>query len=545
MMNSKKESRRVVAIGLDSAEIKLIRNWVDAGELPNLATVLREGAVGELTSGKGYTAETPWTIALTGCWPQTSGFWSPARYHRDYRVVRQESYDYADVGRFYDYCRDRKVIVFDVPHARRSDRVNGIQVLGWGAHSPQGPSETVPPDLMAELNEKYGEHPTLHRDDFLVFQSSDEARKLQSDLIVGIERRTSAVVDMMRNEEWDLMFVAFGEPHSAGHGFWHYSESDNPLHEVYAENDFNPLLAVYKAMDHAVGVIREAMPDDGYLMVFSQEGMKANSSDLPSWLFLPELLFRYSFEGRAAIAAGRADKAPPPLKRQAHDNWMHQVWGLRNDVGAIQRLVSKFAPLRASYYFDRLLNGSDRLQHPLACERYSHMPQMWYQPFWPRMKAFGLPSFSEGNVRINLRGREAEGRVEVADYDRVREEISELIRGLVDARTGEPICREIIYTRDDPMADDANLPDADIMVLWQPWPADTVDSDRFGRIGPAPFRRTGDHYNQGFFALCGREISPRTLPPADLVDLAPTLLDLMNVRRPNHFDGRSRVAELV
>jgi len=38
-----------------------------------------------------------------------------------------------------------------------------------------------------------------------------------------------------------------------------------------------------------------------------------------------------------------------------------------------------------------------------------YQPAIWYKPFWPQMKAFALPSFSEGYIRINLQGREPEG----------------------------------------------------------------------------------------------------------------------------------------
>ena len=51
-------------------------------------------------------------------------------------------------------------------------------------------------------------------------------------------------------------------------------------------------------------------------------------------------------------------------------------------------------------------------------------PPMWYLPAWPTMRAFALPSFSEGYVRINVKGRDAAGIVEPADYDRVYDEIS-------------------------------------------------------------------------------------------------------------------------
>ncbi|MDQ3347145.1 MAG: hypothetical protein M3545_04180 [Acidobacteriota bacterium] len=65
-------------------------------------------------------------------------------------------------------------------------------------------------------------------------------------------------------------------------------------------------------------------------------------------------------------------------------------------------------------------------------------PPMWYHPAWAGMKAFALPSFSEGYVRLNVRGREERGIVDPADYEAVCEETSAGLLRLTDARTGKP-----------------------------------------------------------------------------------------------------------
>ena len=44
-------------------------------------------------------------------------------------------------------------------------------------------------------------------------------------------------------------------------------------------------------------------------------------------------------------------------------------------------------------------------------------------------------------------------------------------------------------------------------------------------------------------AIGGPGIEPGRLPDGTGLDLAPTLLDLMGVAKPNHFDGTSILAE--
>ena len=50
-------------------------------------------------------------------------------------------------------------------------------------------------------------------------------------------------------------------------------------------------------------------------------------------------------------------------------------------------------------------------------------PAAWYSNCWPSMKAFVPISFSEDYVRSHVRGREADGMVESADYRREIDEI--------------------------------------------------------------------------------------------------------------------------
>src|SRR6185312_12579936 len=88
------------------------------------------------------------------------------------------------------------------------------------------------------------------------------------------------------------------------------------------------------------------------------------------------------------------------------------------------------------------------------------------------------------------------------------------------------------------LAEDRCLPDADLVVTWDEMPADVADSPEHGRIGPVPFRRSGDHTPRGFVALAGPGIPSRRLPPARLVDLAPTILALIGVPIPPHLEGR-------
>jgi predicted AlkP superfamily phosphohydrolase/phosphomutase len=158
------------------------------------------------------------------------------------------------------------------------------------------------------------------------------------------------------------------------------------------------------------------------------------------------------------------------------------------------------------------------------------------------MKAFALPSFSEGYVRLNVKGREAEGIVDPADYDTACSEVSADIMRLTDARTGKPAVKRVIRTRvgpHGPAADGERPSDADLIVIWDGVPIDVVDHPTAGRIGPVPFKRSGSHVHRGFLLAAGPGVAAgRRFPEGHALDIPPTILALLGAPVPAHFDGR-------
>jgi predicted AlkP superfamily phosphohydrolase/phosphomutase len=154
------------------------------------------------------------------------------------------------------------------------------------------------------------------------------------------------------------------------------------------------------------------------------------------------------------------------------------------------------------------------------------------------MKCFALPSFSQGYIRVNLVGREARGIVAPAEYLRLCDDLHEVIMALRDARTGQSVVKEIIRTRRSSLDNDPKLPDADLIIIWNEVVTDVVDHPRFGRIGPVPYGRTGGHSERGFAIVKGQGYLPRsTLPEARLLDLAPTILALLDAPIAGYLEG--------
>ena len=145
------------------------------------------------------------------------------------------------------------------------------------------------------------------------------------------------------------------------------------------------------------------------------------------------------------------------------------------------------------------------------------------------MKAFALPTYSEGLIRLNVQGRERYGVVAPQDYRETCDPICEYLGQVTDARSGKPMDRDIIRTRESPDQATGNPPPADLIVLWQEeMPTDMVHSPTAGVIGPMPYFRSGGHCPRGFVLRCGPDVSEgATLAPIHAKELTSLFIQLL------------------
>jgi predicted AlkP superfamily phosphohydrolase/phosphomutase len=449
---------------------------------------------------------------------------SPKTYERSF-----SSYDFRDYRPFYALEEELSVCVFDMPHCPvLFPRQRGVQVLGWGAHCPMGPLQSNPPELAEELVSRFGEHLAFPIEYGGDWTNQPYLERLHAALIDSIDRKKQICLDLLGRQRWDLFLTVFSEPHMALHKFWHMSDPTHPLYGACAQPGKNPLCDVYKALDTAVGAIADRVADgQADLIVFSVHGSEANCYDLPSIVFLPELLYRYSFAGRRYLCRDQLkDGQLPPVRTSMRGGWLRSVWQQKPTTAISVLSLRQWLPARVLI---RLMHAHPRYQ-----------PLTWFDHRWPKMKAFALPSFGDGYVRINLKGREGQGRVSPADYDILCDKITEMLNALRNPRNGKPVVKEIIRTRQDRRTLGPHEPDADLVVVWQQPPADMVRSPTLGVLGPLPFRETGGHRPEGFLIASGQGVAESsTFGPGEVIDLAPTVLSRLGLRVPDYMDGRN------
>jgi predicted AlkP superfamily phosphohydrolase/phosphomutase len=503
---------RVLLLGLDAAEPRLIEEGIAAGWLPNLRVLRARGAYGRLASSARWLAGSPWPTFYTGTPPSEHGLYHWKQWRADKMTVTPCRPSWLPLQPFWRAWRsgDPRTVAIDVPMTYAPRPFHGLEISGWASHDQLMPPASHPRKLAARLEREHGPAPL--RSEVYAPQPLGELLALRDELLRTTESVTGVIEALARDEAWDLCLAVFGATHRAGHKLWdHTGALGNPGPE---EREALPraLREVYAACDAAVGRLLAAAGDEDVVLVFSLHGMGPNRSRA---LLMSALLERIlEPRGESSDGDGRGDL----------------LSDLRHGVPLGLR----------SFVKHRLPSGwQNRLTH------------FWQRRAidWEATPALAPAADLQGYVRLNLRGREVRGSVEPgADSERLCAKLEGGLRSFVDADTGDPIVAEVARSAALYPAGPRRDALPDLIVRWSERPAAehrAVVSRRYGEIpwpqpGRHPTGRSGNHRGEGFLLAAGPRVQPGSaIEGADIVDLAPSICALLGQSPPWPMSGRA------
>ena len=158
---------------------------------------------------------------------------------------------------------------------------------------------------------------------------------------------------------------------------------------------------------------------------------------------------------------------------------------------------------------------------------------------WGRTKAWGDGGYY-GRVFLNVRGREPNGIVDPADFERVRDELSRAIQAIPDEQ-GRPIGTRVfkpneVYPQVEGVAPDLIVHFGDL--YWRS--VGTIGGDEGihtfdNDTGPDD----ANHAQHGLLMMAGPGIDQGRRDDMHLLDVAPTVLDLLGLPVPARMRGAS------
>jgi len=163
-------------------------------------------------------------------------------------------------------------------------------------------------------------------------------------------------------------------------------------------------------------------------------------------------------------------------------------------------------------------------------------------------RAFCVPNNDiTAAIRLNVKGRDPKGLVSPGgEYDDLLDWLVIRLKELINPTTGKPAIERVsrihgIYQG--PYLD--VLPD--LTAFWSPEaPIQKLHSPGYGTVaGVHRDLRTGGHAADGFLLFRSSSAELRETVGSNAKDIAPTVLDLLNVPIPAEAEGRSLVARTI
>jgi predicted AlkP superfamily phosphohydrolase/phosphomutase len=464
---------RVLMLGIDAMSLPFARAHL--GQLPALQSLLKHGVlIATETSGSHFSGS-PWASFTSGKDVGEHGIYFPFQWDAKHRKQRRhrdaawhEQFEFEPF--WYEFSRAGiSCTVLDPGCVLNSRAAPCRQITNW-SYQETSRAEASDPALLAEVHHRFGRRPIGR--DVPVPKKRALCKKIRDQLIEALERKSDAILWLMSRYEWQFFLAGFYEVHRGGHILWPTEG------EFGSEADPNALLEVYKAADRQIQrIVEHALDERTTLILFALHGMGPNAAQDH---FLPKIMSKLN-----ALYLTELGIADVPAKAQSF------VSLLRKAVP--YKLQVLLAELLGENVQDWVVNRSIVGGHD-----------------WSRTPAFVVSTEGVGYLRLNIKGREAEGFFEAKS-----KELDHYIAWLQDALlairvvgTDEPLVKSVSYTRDLFVGPRGHLL-PDILLKWGPGaPVEHIVSDKIGQIHERlRTGRAGNHTGESFVLVTGEGAS--------------------------------------
>ncbi|MEE9606372.1 MAG: alkaline phosphatase family protein [Myxococcota bacterium] len=520
---------RVLVVGLDGATFDVIDPLIEAGRLPNLAAWKASGVAAPLLSTVPAMSFPAWSTFLTGLDPGRHGVFDFTQKLRGaYRIRFVNATHRRGASLFTRLTRvGGRVLALGVPATFPPEPAAGLLVAGFDAPVSTGSDErsASDPALYRSIAARVG--PWMRPDLDEGARAPDWHERAPAALVARIERKTNfaleALAELRRRGDGagpQLAVVVFAESDTVAHHFWRDFDPRSPRHDPSASaGRRNAVAAVYERLDAACGELRAAFGEDALCVAISDHGSGGASR-------------RIVHLGRRLEQCGLLRRVPRPalaldaLARAARDSALRAL-----------------PPRAAQRVFRRARGAAARVE---SAARFGGID-------WRHTVAFSEEANTQPGVWINLRGREARGAVEPADYERVRSQVIDCLRDWKLPGGGPVVAwarrREEVY--DGPCVERA--PDVvlelaldagyGLSLVPTPWADARADSLRTladdELAGGRGRGMNGTHRPYGIWIAAGpgaERLAATGAAPA-LHDVAPTLASAMGLAWEDERDG--------
>lgn len=497
---------RVLVIALDGATFDILDGWLARGKLPALQKILENGTKAHLMTTFPPITAAAWNSFATGKNPAKHGIFEFLQRREGSYDVEAMTAHHRKAPSLWRLLSDagKNVIVINVPVTYPAESVNGALVAGMPV--PTNRTDfAYPPALAKEILDWFPDYSINATSVYIRGKADDFLQDIRREL----NQRLTVAEKLMQRQPWDFAMVHILGTDRIQHEFWHCMDPNHPKHKGEAVDYQNAILEYYQEIDRQLHRLLDLTDESTTVFVISDHGFGALHKFvyLNSWLLSEGfLVLKKNALTRLKTLAFKLGFSPTNIYKVVAAFGLGGVRG-GMDMGKRQQLL------------DLLFLSLKDVD-------------------WSKTRAYARGNF--GQIFLNVKGREPQGIVRMgADYDQTVQEIINRLPSLKDPHTQQPLVARA--EKRSSLFAGAYLDRApDIAVFMRDetyvplgtadFPANTVAQDAIGN--------TGDHRFNGILMMQGRGVIHRDLGQASLMDIAPTVLHLLNVPVPKEMDGK-------
>jgi predicted AlkP superfamily phosphohydrolase/phosphomutase len=443
-----------------------------------------------------------WATILTGRTPGSHGIFDYWQRGPDGAFFETRGRDVRGPRLWDEFAKNGTACGFvNVPMTYPPPQVSGFALSGQDAPGDHH-SIAYPRAMYTELSHRFGRY--HHKD---IFPGGQDKSGYGRVLVDEVSRQAKIFEWFARRDDWRFLMLYSSGTAFAQHYFWDEMREEN----IYLERDnVNVVEQTFMATDELVGSVIKALKPSDSIFIISEcgAGPIAGGIRLNSWLQKEGFLTHRRRDGSPSFHAKALAEARVAARRHLPKGLFHFANSFRFK-GWLQEKVSG--------------DGID----------------------WSRTVAYHGGK-GEGNIYLNVIGRDLHGSLPKSDYENVRNEIAKRLFSLIDPNTGAKAVKAV-WRREDIFKGECLECAPDLIIEWDGFrymPSEDLApvTDVFGTRTREymTWTTSGSHRPEGLLIASGPNIVSRELDsPIELIDLSPTWLALLEHPVPQGMEGKA------
>lgn len=292
---SKRLAKKVLLIGWDAADWKIINPLLDAGLMPALESLINKGAMGDIATLDPVLSPILWTSIATGKTGDKHGilnFIEPVPDKMELRPVTSTSRKCKALWNILSQSGLKSNIVGWWP-SNPAEPINGAMVSNFYQKNTSETAEdwimqpgTIYPGRLNDILAKYRVHPTeigaphilpFVPDAHLIDQEKDKSLNTIAKNIAECASVHAAATWLMENEPWDLTAVYFDTIDHLSHGFMRFYPPQMPGISDEKFNLYkNVIDGIYRFHDMMLERYIQLAGEDTTIIILSDHGFHSD-----------------------------------------------------------------------------------------------------------------------------------------------------------------------------------------------------------------------------------------------------------------------------